>query len=253
MVDPSRYDIIGDVHGCIDEALALLAKLGYRVMQDEDSRYRVTPPEGRRAVFLGDLVNRGPDVAGLLRLVMNMVADGSALCVRGNHDFYLLRRLQGADVATEFSAVYARAVETSIRQLEAEGEAFVERVRTFLEKLPPYLKLDEERLVVAHAGLPARYQRKDSPEGRDFAVFGPKDGDGTGWPQDYKGKALVVYGHYARPDVRWSKNAVCLDTGCLYGGRLTALRYPELETVSVGAARVYYDSAKFKERAKARA
>ncbi len=250
MDDPSRYDIIGDVHGCIDEALALLAKLGYRVMQDEDSRYRVTPPEGRRAVFLGDLVNRGPDVAGVLRLAMDMVAEGSALCVRGNHDVYLLRRLQGANIESEFGAAYARAVETSVRQLEAQDETFVERVTTFLEKLPPYLMLDEERLVAAHAGLPLRYQRKDSAEGRDFAVFGPKDGDGTSWPQDYKGKALVVYGHYARPDVRWSKNAVCLDTGCLYGGRLTALRYPELETVSVAAARAYYDSEKFKERAK---
>lgn len=253
MDDRPRYDLIGDVHGCLDEALRLLAKLGYSVTRDEDGRYRITPPLGRRAVFLGDLVNRGPQIPGLLRLVMDMADDGGALCVRGNHDFYLLRRLQGANVLREFGPTYGRAAETSVSQLDAEDDAFVARVTAFLEGLPPYLILDDGRLVAAHAGLPVRYQRKDSAEARDFAVFGPKEGDAVSWPQDYKGKALVVYGHYARPDVRWSKNAVCLDTGCLYGGRLTALRYPELEMVSVEAARVYYESAKFNQRAKAKA
>ena len=84
------FDIIGDIHGCAAELDALLGELGYTI----DSA-KVSPPPGRQAVFLGDLVDRGPDSPGVLRRVMAMVADGAALCVPGNHDIKLLRKLNG--------------------------------------------------------------------------------------------------------------------------------------------------------------
>lgn len=91
--DPGPFDIIGDVHGCRSELTELLIRLGYT---RSDAAW--SHPEGRRAVFLGDLVDRGPDSPGVLGLVMDMVASGNALCVQGNHDNKLERKLAGRDV-----------------------------------------------------------------------------------------------------------------------------------------------------------
>ena len=87
--DRGPFDIIGDVHGCTDELEALLRRLGYGVEpaeRDGEASYRVIPPAGRKAVFVGDLVDRGPRITDTLRLVMAMVEDGAALCVLGNHE-----------------------------------------------------------------------------------------------------------------------------------------------------------------------
>src|SRR5438132_290361 len=81
------FDIIGDVHGCLYELTALLDSLGYQVDRQPDGSprpaYRITPPLGRRLLVLADLVHRGPDLPGALRLVLDAVASGSALCVPG--------------------------------------------------------------------------------------------------------------------------------------------------------------------------
>ncbi|HLF79722.1 MAG TPA: metallophosphoesterase [Dehalococcoidia bacterium] len=248
--DAGPFDIIGDVHGCLDELLALLEMLGYGVTRDVNGEASVTPPEGRRAIFLGDLVNRGPDIAGVLRVVMGVVEAGQAYCLRGNHDAYLLRKLQGADVVTEFDLPNEDAVLASVSQLAAESLAFQLRVAGFIEGRPAHLVLDDGRLLVAHAGLPQEYHGSDSEAAQRFAVFGPSTRETAtsgearpiAWKDSYRGSALVVYGHYADDSVRWANNTVCLDTGCVYGGQLTALRYPEREVVSVEARRVYYKS-----------
>src|SRR5262249_34251479 len=94
------FDIVGDVHGCFEELTALLQALGYVIARDEpDPAVAVSAshPGGRRAVFLGDLVDRGPGICEVLRLVMGMVASGSALCVPGNHEIKLMRKLRGKD------------------------------------------------------------------------------------------------------------------------------------------------------------
>src|SRR4029453_18118843 len=93
--DHVPFDIIGDVHGCYDELVLLLSKLGYEVGGDGSS---AAHPQGRTAVFLGDLVDRGPNVPGVLRLAMGMVEAGSALCVPGNHENKLVRALRGRRV-----------------------------------------------------------------------------------------------------------------------------------------------------------
>jgi Calcineurin-like phosphoesterase len=245
-------DLIGDVHGCLDELLALLVKLRYSIAWQPDGSAHVTPPRSRKVVFLGDLVNRGPAIAGVLRLVMGMVRSGDALCVAGNHDVMLARKLRDLPVEKEEHLV------ESLRQLQSEPEAFLREIGEFVDALPRRLSLDGSRLILAHAGLPEEYHGVDSPEADDFAVNGRRILDETGqlvryrWADDYHGTATVVYGHYSQERAVWTNGTICIDTGCVYGGRLTALRYPERELVSVLADRVYFEgrrSAEFRSAA----
>ncbi|HWS99715.1 MAG TPA: polynucleotide kinase-phosphatase [Pyrinomonadaceae bacterium] len=244
------FDMIGDVHGCFDELRALLERLGYEVTRsDEDTdsfSYRVRHAEGRKAVFLGDLVDRGPKVTEVLRLVMSMTAGGTGLCVPGNHDIKLMRKLQGRDVRV------THGLAESLQQLEGESPEFKEQVATFIDGLVSHYVLDDGRLVVAHAGLKEALQGRGSRAVRDFALFGETTGETDefglpvryNWAAEYRGRATVVYGHTPVPEPEWLNRTVNIDTGCVFGGRLTALRYPEKEFVSVPAARAYYESAK---------
>ena len=238
------FDLIGDVHGCFDELVRLLETLGYAVHRDDGASepvYRVTPPGGRRVVFLGDLVDRGPRIADTLRLAMDMVEAGVALCVPGNHETKLLKKLRGKDVKL------THGLAETLAELEAQGPAFAQRVAAFLDGLVSHYVFDDGALVAAHAGLKASMQGRGSGEVRAFALYGETTGetDAYGlpvrhnWAAEYRGRAMVVYGHTPVPQPEWLNNTLCIDTGCVYGGSLTALRYPERVTVSVPAARMY--------------
>lgn len=235
--DTGPFDIIGDVHGCHDELVRLLDQLGY-----ETSAEPITHPQGRRVVFLGDLVDRGPGVAEVLDLVMSMVAAGSALCILGNHENKLNRALAGRRVQV------THGLAESLEQLERRGPEFSGRVAEFIDGLVSHYLLDGGRLVVAHAGLPERYHGRSSGRVRSIALYGDTDGetDEYGlpvryqWAVDYRGEAAVVYGHTPVPVTGWLNETICLDTGAVFGGELTALRWPERELVSVPAAREYY-------------
>lgn len=240
------FDIIGDVHGCADELETLLGRLGYAVSRTEEAgepRYRVTPPAGRKAVFVGDLVDRGPRVADTLAIVMDMVADGHALCVLGNHEAKLEKWLGGRDVKV------AHGLDTSIADLSAASDAFRARAKRFIEGLISHYLLDGGRLAVAHAGLKAEMMGRASGVIRGFCLFGDTTGeiDAFGlpirqnWAAEYRGETRVVYGHTPLLEAEWLNNTLCIDTGCVFGGKLTALRYPELEIVSVPAARVHVE------------
>ncbi|MGI4742394.1 MAG: polynucleotide kinase-phosphatase [Janthinobacterium lividum] len=244
------FDLIGDVHGCYDELLALLGDLGYQIEAEpvadvRDLGIRVTPPAGRRAVFLGDLVDRGPASPQVLRLVMSMVRSGAALCVPGNHDIKLLRHLNGKKVTAN------HGLAETLTQLEGESDSFKGQVRQFLDGLVSHYVLDGGKLVVAHAGLTEAMQGRGSGAVRAFALFGETTGetDEFGlpvryeWAREYRGRAMVVFGHTPVPDAEWLNNTIDIDTGCVFGGRLTALRYPERELVAVPAARVYCEPA----------
>jgi len=241
------FDIIGDVHGCFDELRRLLERLGYEVSEGGgayglDARH----PAGRKAVFLGDLVDRGPKIAEVLRLVMSMSEAGSALCVPGNHDVKLMRKLRGRDVRV------THGLAESLEQLSRQPPEFSEKVADFVDRLVSHYVLDDGRLVVAHAGLKESLQGRGSGAVRDFALFGETTGETDefglpvryNWAGEYRGRASVVYGHTPVPEPEWLNRTINIDTGCVYGGRLTALRYPENELVSVPAARVYYESVK---------
>ncbi|MEU6159034.1 polynucleotide kinase-phosphatase [Streptomyces sp. NPDC047130] len=231
------FDIVGDIHGCSSELEALLEKLGYA-----DGVH----PEGRTAVFVGDLVDRGPDSPGVLRRVMAMVESGNALCVPGNHENKFGRWLRGRQVQ------HTHGLAETIAQMEGESEEFRQRVRTFLDGLVSHYVLDEGRLVVCHAGLPEKYHGRTSGRVRSHALYGDTTGetDEFGlpvrypWAEDYRGRAAVVYGHTPVPTATWLNNTLCLDTGVVFGGRLTALRYPERELVEVPAERVWYEPVK---------
>jgi protein phosphatase len=235
------FDVIGDLHGCCDELLSLLRIMGYKVENRGALIPRITAPEGRTAVFVGDFVDRGPDNVRTLLIVMAMVRSGAALAVPGNHDDKLLRALQGAPVKI------SNGLDHTLQELSAAGEEMQALVREFLDGLPSHLVLDGGNLVVAHAGLPQDLHGSDSPRARDIALFGTPTGqrDEYGikvladWAHAYKGDAVVVWGHLPVAEAAWVGNAIDIDTGCVHGGSLTALRYPERELVSVPAARVY--------------
>jgi protein phosphatase len=255
------FDIIGDVHGCGDELEALLAQLGYEAAelpatpdspQDEAAwgRRYYRHPGGRKAIFLGDLVDRGPRIVETLRLVRNMTAAGAALCVPGNHDMKLMRKLAGKDVQI------THGLNESLAQIEAlpDGvrERFVEQAREFLDGLVSHYVLDDGRLVVAHAGMRQEMQGRGSGQVREFALYGETTGETDefglpvryNWAAEYRGPAMVVYGHTPVPEPEWLNRTVNIDTGCVFGGRLTALRYPERQLVAVPAARTYCEPAK---------
>jgi protein phosphatase len=264
--DHGPFDIIGDVHGCFDELVELLAKLGFQVpgstfhgvslsaVAEGAAPWNLEPgtwnapvhPDGRKAVFLGDLVDRGPKTPEVLRLVMAMVRSGAALCVPGNHESKLLRKLQGRNVQV------THGLAESLAQLDAEPPAFVEEVKTFLDGLVSHYLLDGGRLVVAHAGMKAEMQGRGSRAVREFSLYGETTGETDefglpvryNWAAEYRGTATVVYGHTPVPRPEWLNRTICIDTGCVFGGSLTALRYPENELVQVPARRTYYQPAR---------
>ncbi|MFE0104704.1 polynucleotide kinase-phosphatase [Streptomyces sp. NPDC059009] len=231
------FDIIGDIHGCASELETLLGKLGYA-----DGAH----PEGRTAVFVGDLVDRGPDTPGVLRRVMSMVDAGTALCVPGNHENKLGRHLKGKKVQP------THGLAETIEQLGGESAEFLGQVRKFVDGLVSHYVLDEGRLVVCHAGLPEKYHGRTSGRVRSHALYGDTTGetDEFGlpvrypWAEEYRGKAAVVYGHTPVPTATWLNNTICLDTGAVFGGKLTALRWPERELVEVPAEQVWYEPVK---------
>jgi protein phosphatase len=239
------FDIIGDVHGCFDELVELMGYLGYAVSQNEGT-YSVTSPGARRLVFVGDLVDRGPGTVQVLRLVSSLVQSGQACCVPGNHDIKLVRALRGREVKR------THGLAETMEQLGQESNEFRVEVARFLDDLVSHLVFDDGKLVVAHAGLKESMHGRGSGAVREFALFGETTGETDefglpvryNWAADYRGKALVVYGHTPVPEPLFLNNTVNVDTGCVFGGRLTALRYPEREIVSVKAHRMYYEPAR---------
>jgi protein phosphatase len=237
--DHGPFDIVGDIHGCRSELESLLGRLGY----DVGAAWH---PEGRKVVFLGDLVDRGPDVPGVLRIVMRMVEAGTALCVPGNHEMKLLRKLRGKDVQI------THGLAESLAQLEREPPEFRKAVMDFIDDLVSHYVLDGGKLVVAHAGMKESMQGRGSGKVRDFALYGETTGETDefglpvryNWAAEYRGRAMVVYGHTPVPEPEWLNGTINVDTGCVFGGRLTALRYPEKDLVSVPAERTWCLPAK---------
>ncbi|MEZ6235182.1 MAG: polynucleotide kinase-phosphatase [Phycisphaerales bacterium] len=273
------FDIIGDVHGCYQELLDLLGSLGWTITQregepegccdaappgaapigassasegdpptdtdtptDSNTSTEFGPPRpSRRLIFLGDLVDRGPATPSVLRLAMTLCRDGLALCVPGNHDVKLLRALRGKNVQI------THGLAESLAQLAGEPESFRREVAAFIDAMVSHYLLDGGRLVVAHAGMKESMQGRGSGAVREFALYGETTGETDefglpvryNWAAEYRGKPAVVYGHTPVPHPEWLNGTVCIDTGCVFGGSLTALRWPEREFVSVRARATY--------------
>ncbi|MBI2811540.1 MAG: metallophosphoesterase [Candidatus Melainabacteria bacterium] len=242
------FDIIGDVHGCFDELLELLEKLGYVVKETDSANkeFDVVVPESRQVIFLGDLVDRGPASPSVLGLVMCMVAQNKALCVPGNHDVKFVKKLKGRDVSV------AHGLAETLEQIADCSDQFRERVIQFFDVLPSHRILDDGKLVVAHAGIKESMQGKDTSKTRAFALYGDVSGENDeyglpirkDWGKNYSGAATVVHGHTPVREPRKLNRTICIDTGCVFGGKLTAYRYPEDELVSVQARKQYSEYAK---------
>lgn len=237
--DRGPFDIIGDVHGCCDELEALLQHLGYTRIDSKAWEH----PLGRKAVFVGDLVDRGPRIVDTLKTVIAMSRAGSALCVPGNHDVKLKRKLDGRDVTV------SHGLDRTLTELDRESPSFRAEVREFLDGLVSHYVFDGGQLVVAHAGMKEEMQGRGSARVREFALFGETTGETDefglpvryNWAAEYRGRASVVYGHTPVPQPEWLNRTINIDTGCVFGGRLTALRWPEKELVSVPALDTYAD------------
>jgi protein phosphatase len=235
------FDIIGDIHGCFDELMELLSKLDYHIEKRADGHFEVQHPENRRVIFLGDLTDRGNKSPDVLRLVMDMVKAQKAFCVCGNHDEKLNKFLSGRNVRI------SHGLEKTIQQLESTSKEFRNEVKEFLNGLIAHYVLDDGKLVVAHGGLPEEMHGRAAAAVRAFCLFGETTGEidefglpvRYNWAKDYKGKAMVVYGHTPIPEVEWLNNTLNIDTGCVFGGKLSALRYPEKEIVQVAAKQIY--------------
>ena len=236
------FDVIGDVHGCFDELVMLLRKLGY----EDNEEAGMIHPEGRKPVFLGDLCDRGPKNVEVLRLVMKMVKSGNALAVPGNHDVKLVKYLLGKNVQL------THGLDKTVEELEKQDEQFRNDVREFLDGLVSHYVLDDGKLVVSHAGLKQEYIGRGSMKVRDFCLYGEATGEideyglpvRLNWASDYRGKATVVYGHIPQLEVQAMNGTFCIDTGCVFGGKLTSYRYPERELVDVDALAQYYAPVK---------
>jgi protein phosphatase len=249
------FDIFGDIHGCCDELERLLSELGYvrKELNPADEAWGqayYNHPEGRKALFLGDLVDRGPRVLDTLRLVRNMVHTGNALCVPGNHDIKFLRKLWGKNVQI------THGLDKTLAEYEAlpdeNREHFRQEAISFIHGLVSHYVLDGGNLVIAHAGMSQDKQGRGSGKVREFALYGETTGETDefglpvryNWAADYRGPATVVYGHTPVPEPEWLNRTVNIDTGCVFGGKLTALRYPEKEFISVPAAKIYAEPSK---------
>ena len=246
--DHGPFDIIGDVHGCFDELTTLLTELGYEIdpYRGGEELLGARHPEGRRAFFVGDIADRGPRNVDCLRLVMGMCAEGSGHCVMGNHDFKLSKRLKGRKVQL------SHGLALTVSELENCSDTFKKEVKEFVYDLRSHAWLADGKLVVAHAGLKEEMHGRGSGAVRSFAMFGDTTGevDEFGlpvrleWARSYTGEADVIYGHTPTPEAEWLNNTLCIDTGCVFGGKLTALRWPERETLSVPAKEQYSEPAR---------
>lgn len=231
------FDIIGDIHGCYEELCELLDCLGY---QFNGVFYE---SHGRKALFVGDLVDRGPSSPQVVELVMEMVKNHSAFCIPGNHDVKLIKKLSGYPLKVRFGLA------ESLAQFKTKSQAFIRDFIRFIESLPCYCILDQGKLIVSHAGLPERLHGSESEEALSFSIYGSPHGSFSDeilprrvpWYNDYRGQALVVFGHTTVLEPKLINNTLDIDTGCVFGGALTALRYPEMDLVSIKAKRIYSD------------
>lgn len=243
------FDIIGDIHGCFDELKELLEKLNYIIEKTEDEEnygFKITHPKNRKLIFLGDLVDRGEKVVDVLKLVMSAVKNNIAFCVPGNHDAKLLKYLNGANVTLK------HGLEKTVEQLSGESSVFISKLKEFIDSLVSHYVFDEGKLVVSHGGLREEMHGRGSSEIRSFCLYGETTGENDeyglpvryDWASEYNGKAKVIYGHTPVFEHQWFNNTINIDTGCVFGGSLTALRYPESGIISVKAKKEYYKPSK---------
>lgn len=251
VVEAPGFDIIGDVHGCADELVTLLTTLGYTmgpIHGTEEEGFSFVHPDGRKLVFVGDLTDRGPKSVITLRMAQ-FATEGGHHWTIGNHDHKLMRALKGNKVKA------GHGLQATLDQIEAEcSPAEKQTFLNTLSGLPYQLTLKvagHPEVVVSHAGIPVELVGKDTSFARNHALFGevlgfqdnglPERGTSyrLGWTMG-NDKPYCVHGHTVVPDPEFLFcNVIDIDQGAVFGGRLTALRVPEMTFVHVPARAVY--------------
>lgn len=249
-----RVDAIGDVHGCVDEAVKLMETLGHsaRFPDDPNLPAEVTVAPGRALVFLGDLTDRGPRSRDALRLLEGALATGAGFAIMGNHDSKLMRALGGQQVQI------ANGLQGTLDELAVVDPATRTRWADMLHAMPHQIKAPAPAphsadgwVTFAHGAAPEHHQDKENANSVSRALYGYADGavDSQGhlirddWAAVYSGKRMVVHGHTPVGRVVARNRVVCVDTGAVFGGSLSALRVDTGEVVQVAS------SFQFKERA----
>ena len=234
-------DIIGDIHGCFDQFSELLALLGY---VEQNGLYK--HPTGRKIVSVGDITSRGPKSIAALKFFIKHQAAGLSYMTDSNHGWKIARWLDGRKVqlthgddavATEFAAYEAAHGAKATEQLRQESK------KLLLEAPSHYiLTLNGEEVgVVTHAGIKDQYIGQDNGKIRSFTRYGDVRGfdEITGrpirydWFLQHKSKHTIIWGHDPKIEPLFTHNTVNIDQGCVFGGKLTALRFPEMTTISV--------------------
>ena len=230
-----KYDIIGDIHGCYNELCQLLKKLGYTMVKGIPLHQ-----DDRSIAFVGDAMDRGPHSLQTIELMFRLQDEKRLIYSPGNHCNKLYRYVKGNKIQLQYG------IETTVAELNSLSNKgrikFKERYIEFYEALPLYYSFDNESLIIAHAGITedligTNYTKKL----RSFVLYGDVTGETLpngrplrrDWAKQYTGEAFIVYGHTPVEHARFINNTVNIDTGCVFGGRLSALRYPEKEIVSV--------------------
>ena len=238
-----KLDIIGDIHGCYKEFKELTQKLGY----DWKTGVPVNP-NGRKLAFIGDLTDRGPESLKCAEIVWSlMIEHDLAYYVPGNHCNKLYRYLLGNKVQITHGLETTVAEFTVLKQEEQND--FRSKFLQLYDSSPLYHVLDQGKLVLAHAGIREAYIGKNNAKVKTFVLYGDITGelnpDGTpvrrDWAKTYTGKANIVYGHTPVKEPRVINRTYNIDTGAVFGGALTALRYPEMEILSVASSLPYIE------------
>ncbi|MTH53221.1 bis(5'-nucleosyl)-tetraphosphatase PrpE [Bacillus mangrovi] len=242
-----KIDVIGDIHGCFAELQTLLSKLGY-----ENQNGIPVHPEARKLSFVGDLTDRGPGSVNVIRCISAIIRAGAGYYSPGNHCDKLYRYLKGNDVHI------VHGLETTVKELQQLDEKERREVRRqfmeLYEQSPIYQVLDDGKLIVAHAGIKEKDIGRYTKRIKEFVLYGevtgrtlenglPERGD---WARHYSGKPWIVYGHTPVLEPRMLNNTINIDTGAVFGGQLTAFRYPEKQTISVQSS-LPFDSGRFRE------
>ncbi|KXK55689.1 MAG: Bis(5'-nucleosyl)-tetraphosphatase PrpE (asymmetrical) [Chlorobi bacterium OLB7] len=240
-------DVIGDVHGCFDELAELITQLGHAELLRSDLPPALAGAKPR-LMFVGDIVDRGDQIVETVRLVERLCRGGHALMVMGNHDYRFLRWLHGRDVEPQ------HGLEMSIEQFRRlphdQFQQWRSKLIEFFESLPWAIRFDGGRGVVVHAAWHAEllHDHVSEEHFRRYALHGPVTGkkrpdglpDRIDWASKYSGPEFVVFGHQVYPEPYRQQHAIGIDTGCVFGGALTGLRYPAMEAISVPSKRVRY-------------
>ncbi|WP_077297322.1 bis(5'-nucleosyl)-tetraphosphatase PrpE [Virgibacillus pantothenticus] len=231
-----KIDVIGDVHGCLEELEQLFYKLGYK----KEQGIFIHPNQQRIPVFVGDITDRGPHSLKVISLVYHMVVTQKrARYVPGNHCNKLYRYFLGNKVQLR------HGLETTVAEYNNCSAEMQSTIRhqfiTLYEQAPLYLHLPNINAIIAHAGIKESYIGRNDKRVKTFVLYGDITGefhaDGRpvrrDWAKFYKGDNWIIYGHTPVLEPRFLNKTVNIDTGCVFGNQLTAFCLPEEKIVAV--------------------